>query len=319
MSENVLFNQGQIISSKYDFSKAYLSAELFKKKDSNGPEPSANQPEKITLSDGNEIPLIGFGTYTLTGGAGVNTMMQALSTGYRALDSAVNYENEGAVGEVIRRTSLSRENLFITSKLPGRHQKFDEAIATIQESLYRMHLDYFDLYLIHWPNPIEDHYVEAWQALIKAQKMGLIRSIGVSNFLPEHLERLEKETGVLPVVNQVELHPYWSQAKQRQFDKDHGIFTQAWSPLGRANTVLQDKTIQKIAEAHNKSIAQIILRWELQLGVGVIPKSSSSKRQFENLDLFNFELSEEEVSSILALDKPDGRTNNQDPATYQEF
>ncbi|MFT8425473.1 MAG: aldo/keto reductase [Liquorilactobacillus sp.] len=319
MSENVLFNQGQIISSKYDFSKAYLSAELFKKEDSNGPAPSANQPEIITLSDGNEIPLIGFGTYTLTGGAGVNIMMQALSTGYRALDSAVNYGNEGAVGEVIRRTSLNREDLFITSKLPGRHQKFDEAITTIQESLFRMHLDYFDLYLIHWPNPLEDHYVEAWQALIKAQKMGLIRSIGVSNFLPEHLEKLEKETGVLPVVNQIELHPYWSQPEQRKFDKDHGIFTQAWSPLGRANTVLQDGTIQKIAQIHNKSIAQIILRWELQLGVGIIPKSSSSKRQFENLDLFNFELSTEEVSSISALDKPNGRTNNQDPAVYQEF
>ncbi|KRN27137.1 aldo/keto reductase [Liquorilactobacillus mali] len=319
MSENVLFNQGQAISSKYDFSKTYLSAELFKKKNGNGPEPSVNQPELITLRDGNEIPLIGFGTYTLTGGSGVNTMMQALSTGYRALDSAVNYENEGAVGEVIRRSSLKREDLFITSKLPGRHQKFDEAITTIQESLFRMHLDYFDLYLIHWPNPLEDHYVEAWQALIEAQKMGLIRSIGVSNFLPEHLERLEKETGVLPVVNQVELHPYWSQPEQRKFDKEHGIFTQAWSPLGRANAVLHDETIKKIAEAHHKSIAQVILRWELQLGVGVIPKSSSAKRQFENLDLFNFELSDEEVSSISALDKPDGRTNNQDPAVYQEF
>lgn len=319
MSENILFNQGQSISSKYDFSKTYLSADIFKKKDGSGSAPSPQFPERITLSDGTDIPLIGFGTFRLNGGHGVNTMLQALKTGYRSLDTAVNYENEGAVGEAIQRTSLNREDLFITSKLPGRHQKFDDTITTIQESLFRTKLDYFDLYLIHWPNPLADHYVEAWQGLIEAQKMGLVRSIGVSNFLPEHLERLEKETGVLPVINQIELHPYWSQPKQRKFNKDHGIFTQAWSPLGRANAVLQDETIRKIAETHHKSIAQIILRWELQLGVGVIPKSSSSKRQFENLNLFDFELSTAEVNLITNLDKPNGRTNNQDPAIYQEF
>lgn len=163
-----------------------------------------------TLRDGLILPEIGFGTYTLTGAAGVNAIVSALDLGYRLLDTAVNYENEGTVGEAIRRSSVAREKICISSKLPGRHHHYKEAIATIQESLYRTGLDYFDLYLIHWPNPQQDLYVEAWQALIDAQKFGLVRSIGVSNFLPEHIERLEQETNVLPTVNQVELHPYFN-------------------------------------------------------------------------------------------------------------
>ena len=275
--------------------------------------------KSFILNDGNEIPAIGFGTYKLNGSAGVNVIVQALRNGYRLLDSAFNYENEGAVGQAIQQSSVPREKIFVTSKLPGRHHRYQEAITTIQESLYRMHLDYFDLYLIHWPNPKENLYLEAWQALIDAKKFGLVRSIGVSNFLPEHLERLEKQTGVLPAVNQIELHPYWSQPQQRKFDADHGIITQAWSPLGRANAVLQEPVIKKIAQAHQKSIAQIILRWELQLSVGIIPKSGSTKRQLENLDLLNFELTADEMKQINELDCPDGRTNNQDPAVYQEF
>jgi diketogulonate reductase-like aldo/keto reductase len=275
--------------------------------------------KSFVLNDGNEIPAVGFGTYKLNGSAGINVIIQALRNGYRLLDSAFNYENEGAVGQAIQQSSVPREEIFVTSKLPGRHHRYQEAITTIQESLYRMHLDYFDLYLIHWPNPKEDLYLEAWQALIDAKKFGLVRSIGVSNFLPEHLERLEKQTGILPAVNQIELHPDWSQPQQRKFDADHGIITQAWSPLGRANAVLQEPVIKKIAQAHQKSIAQIILRWELQLGVGIIPKSSSTKRQLENLDLFNFELTAAEVKQISELDRPDGRTNNQDPAVYEEF
>lgn len=275
--------------------------------------------KSFILNDGNEIPAVGFGTYKLNGSTGVNVIVQALSNGYRLLDSAFNYENEGAVGQAIQQSSVPREKIFVTSKLPGRHHHYQEAITTIQESLYRMHLDYFDLYLIHWPNPKEGLYLEAWQALIDAKKFGLVRSIGVSNFLPEHLEQLEKQTGVFPAVNQIELHPYWSQQQQRKFDADHGIITQAWSPLGRANAVLQEPVIKKIAQAHQKSIAKVILRWELQLGVGIIPKSSSTKHQLENLDLFNFELTADEMKQINELDRPDGRTNNQDPAVYEEF
>lgn len=273
----------------------------------------------VILNDGNQIPSVGFGTYLLNGASGSNIIAQAIQRGYRLLDAAVNYENEGTVGEAVRRSHCSRSKLFITSKLPGRHQQHQAAISSIQESLFRTGLDYFDLYLIHWPNPQADHYLEAWQALIDAQRFGLVRSIGVSNFLPEHIERLEKETGVLPVVNQIELHPYWSQRKQREYDTSKKIFTQAWSPLGRASNVLQENVIKDIAQKHQKSVGQIILRWELQLGVGVIPKSSSAQRQLDNLSLFDFSLSAAEMNQISELDRPDGRNKNQDPATYQEF
>ncbi|MCO7126838.1 aldo/keto reductase [Sporolactobacillus shoreicorticis] len=275
-------------------------------------------PQK-TLNDGLQLPAVGFGTYKLNGASGINSILSAIDTGYRLLDSAFNYENEGALGEAVRRSSVSREELIITSKLPGRHHSYDEAITTIQESLFRAGLDYYDLYLIHWPNPSKDLYVEAWQALIDAQKWGLIRSIGVCNFLPEHLDRLIKETGVTPSVNQVELHPYFSQEQQRAYDKEHGILTESWSPLGRANKLLQDPAIKKIADAHEKSIPQIILRWHVQLGALPLPKSSSPKRQLENLSLFDFSLSDEEMQTIGKLSHPHGRTFDQDPSRYEEF
>lgn len=274
---------------------------------------------EITLNDGLTLPAIGFGTYKLNGALGANTIVNAIDAGYRLLDSAFNYENEGAIGEAVRRSSLPREQLRITSKLPGRHHSYDEALTTIQESLFRAGLNYYDLYLIHWPNPSKDLYVEAWKALIDAKKWGLIRSIGVCNFLPEHLERLIKETGVTPSVNQVELHPYFSQERQRVWDKKHGIVTESWSPLGRANQLLHDTTIQKIAEAHQKSIPQIILRWHIQLGALPVPKSSSPERQLENLSVFNFSLTDEEMQTIGSLNRPDGRTFDQDPAKYEEF
>ncbi|WP_100487823.1 aldo/keto reductase [Sporolactobacillus pectinivorans] len=278
-----------------------------------------NSIPEITLNDGLTLPAVGFGTYQLNGAAGVNSIVSAIDTGYRLLDSAFNYENEGALGEAIRRSSVPREQLRITSKLPGRHHSYDEALTTIQESLYRASLDYYDLYLIHWPNPSKDLYVEAWKALIDAKKWGLIRSIGVCNFLPEHLERIINETGVTPSVNQVEMHPYFSQEKQRAWDQEHGIITESWSPLGRANHLLHDESIKKIAENHHKSIPQIILRWHFQLGALPLPKSSSPKRQLENLSLFDFALSEAEIQTIGALNRPDGRTFDQDPSRYEEF
>lgn len=278
----------------------------------------ATVPE-ITLNDGMTVPAIGFGTYQLNGASGVNVIVSAIDQGYRLLDSAFNYENEGALGEAIRRSPVPRTQLRITSKLPGRHHKYDEALYTIQESLLRAGLDYYDLYLIHWPNPSKDLYVEAWKALVDAQKWGLIRSIGVCNFLPEHLERIIDATGVTPSINQVEMHPYFSQETQRAFDSEHGILTEAWSPLGRANRLLKDTTIQKIAADHGKSIPQIILRWHVQLGALPLPKSSSPKRQLENLSVFDFELTAAEMETIGKLSRPDGRTYDQDPARYEEF
>lgn len=275
--------------------------------------------ETYTLRDGLTVPKIGFGTYKLNGAHSVQVIDSAIDRGYRLLDTAFNYENEGAVGEAVRRSSVPRSELLISSKLPGRHHTYTEAINTIQESLYRAGLDYYDLYLIHWPNPKEDHYVEAWQALIDAQKLGLIRSIGVSNFLPEHLERLNKETGVLPVINQVELHPYFNQQAQRDYDQAHGILTQDWSPLGRASEMLQNETLKEIAVHYHKNVGQLILRWELQLGTLPIPKSSTPSRQAGNMDVFDFEISAADMATINGLSQVDGRLNNQDPAVYQEF
>lgn len=275
--------------------------------------------ETYTLRDGLTVPKVGFGTYQLNGAHGVQVIDSAIDRGYRLLDTAFNYENEGAVGEAVRRSSVPRSELIISSKLPGRHHAYAEAIATIQESLYRAGLDYYDLYLIHWPNPKEDHYVEAWQALIDAQKLGLVRSIGVSNFLPEHLERLNEATGVLPVINQIELHPYFNQSAQREYDTAHGILTQDWSPLGRASEMLKNLTLKTIAARYQKNVGQLILRWELQLGTLPIPKSSTPSRQLGNLDLFDFEINAEDMATINGLSTADGRLKNQDPSFYQEF
>lgn len=278
-----------------------------------------NQVPEITLNDGLTLPVIGLGTYKLKGSMGVNAITSAINIGYRLIDSAYNYENEGTVGEAVRRSSVPRQDLLITSKLPGRYQSYELAITAIQESLYRAHLDYYDLYLIHWPNPKQDKYVEAWQALIDAKKWGFIRSIGVCNFLPEHLERLEKETGVKPSINQIELHPFFNQEQQRKYHQEHHIITESWSPLGRANAVLENETIKEIANRHQKTVSQIILRWHYQLGAISIPKSASPERQLENLSIFDFSLDESEMKMINGLTRPDGRLQNQDPAIYEEF
>ncbi|WP_414841175.1 aldo/keto reductase [Enterococcus saccharolyticus] len=275
--------------------------------------------EFYELSDGFQIPKIGFGTYSLNGSYGIRVIEQALNVGYRLLDTAFNYENEGAVGRAIKNSSVPRDQITVASKLPGRHHRYQEAMVTIEESVARLNLDYVDLYLIHWPNPIQNQYVEAWQALIDAQKAGLIRSIGVSNFLPEHIERLEKETGVLPVINQIELHPHFNQATQRNYNASKDIITEAWSPLGRATEILKHPVLKEIAVRYGKSIPQIILRWQLQLGVLPIPKASHIARQKNNLAVVDFELRSEDMMLIASLDKETGRLQQQDPAVYEEF
>jgi diketogulonate reductase-like aldo/keto reductase len=274
---------------------------------------------KISLNDGLMIPVIGLGTYALKGNEGVNSIKNAINHGYRLIDSAYNYENEGTVGEAVRRSSVPREELIITSKLPGRYHTYNKAVETIQESLYRANLDYYDLYLIHWPNPKQEQYVEAWQALIDAKKWGLIRSIGVCNFLPEHIERLEKETDVKPSVNQIELHPFFNQEEQRKWHEQNEIVTESWSPLFRGGELFKNNTIQQIANRHQKTVSQVILRWHYQLGAVSIPKSASHVRQLENISIFDFHLDDAEMSSISSLTKPDGRMKNQDPAVYEEF
>lgn len=273
----------------------------------------------ITLNDGTQIPAVGFGTCKLNGSPGVDAILRAIDSGYRLLDSAFAYENEGAVGEAVRRTSVAREALRFTSKLPGRHYHYDDALATIEESLFRTRLEYIDLYLLHWPNPQQGLYLEAWGALVEARKRGWVKSIGVCNFLPTHLEKLIADSGVTPVVNQIELHPYFPQPEQLAWDKAHGIVTQAWSPIGRGNDLQQHPLLQGIARRTGKSVVQVILRWQYQLGAVALPKASSAKRQLENLALFDFELTREDMQAIAGLAKPDGRILGQDPASYEEL
>ncbi|MDO3411512.1 aldo/keto reductase [Saccharibacillus sp. CPCC 101409] len=281
----------------------------------------ANQVPSIKLNDGRDIPAIGLGTYTLKGAKGVESIKSAIDAGYRLIDCAFNYENEGTVGRAVRESSVSREELRICSKLPGRHHEYEDALITIEESLYRAGLDYYDLYIIHWPNPKQDKYVEAWRAMIEAQKRGYVRSIGVSNFLPEHNERIIRETGVAPVLNQVELHPYFEQEHQRTEDGKHGIVTESWSPLGRGKgeSVLEDAAVQAIAAEYGKTPTQIVLRWHTQLGAVPIPKAGSPEHQRENIDIFDFELTPEQMKTVSAFSKDNKRLWGQDPAEYEEF
>ncbi|MFP7477451.1 aldo/keto reductase [Terribacillus saccharophilus] len=271
------------------------------------------------LHDGTILPAVGFGTYSLKGSQGVQAIRSAIDAGYRLLDTAYNYENEATVGQAIKQHGISREELFVTSKLPGRYHQRENAITTIQESLYRAGLDYYDLYLIHWPNPKKDHYIEAWQTLLEARRWGLIRSIGVCNFLPEHLERLKAETGTLPVINQIELHPFFNQEEQRQYHKENGIVTESWSPLGRKTNLLEHPLLAEIAENYERTVSQIVLRWHYQLGSIAIPKSAAPSRQAENLAIFDFELNQTDMEKINSLSVSDGRIADQDPAVYEEF
>jgi diketogulonate reductase-like aldo/keto reductase len=280
---------------------------------------STSAVPELRLNDGTTLPAIGFGTYKLNGVLGVDAMIDAINVGYRLLDSAFNYENEGAVGEAVRRCGVPRDALRITSKLPGRHHHYEEAIATVEESLYRAQVDYYDLYLIHWPNPRQGSYVEAWEALIEARKRGLVRSIGVCNFLPAHLREIIGKTGVTPSVNQIELHPYFPQHDQLAWDRGRGIVTEAWSPFGRGSSMLQDPVLEAIAARLRRTVPQIILRWHHQLDAVPLPKAASPGRQVENLSVFDFELTNDDLEAIASLARPDGRIAGQDPAVYEEF
>ena len=272
-----------------------------------------------TLHDGNPVPAVGFGTYPLRGDAGVEAMLSAIEVGYRLLDTAVNYRNEREVGEAVRGCGLPREELFVTSKLPGRHHGYDAALRSTENSLESLGLDHLDLHLIHWPNPGRDQYGEAWRALIRLQEQGLVRSIGVSNFTERHLARIIDETGVVPALNQIELHPSFPQPEMRAVHERLGIRTESWSPLGKRQAPFAEEPVGAAAAAHGVTPAQVVLRWQVQLGCIPIPKSATPHRQRENLDLFGFELEPGEVEAITALGRPDGRLFDGDPEAHEEM
>ena len=276
-------------------------------------------PTTYDLSDGTTLPAIGFGTYPLRGEDGTAAMVSALEAGYRMLDTAVNYENESEVGEALRRSGLPRDEVVVASKIPGRHHAYDDAIASVRSSLERLGVERTDLHLIHWPNPSQGTYVEAWRALVQLQRDGLVRSIGVSNFTEEHLTRIIDDTGVVPVVNQVELHPRFPQARMREVHERLGIRTEAWSPMGKRRAPLEESAVAEAAEAHGVSPGQVILRWHVQLGSLPIPKSADPQRQRQNLDVFGFELTAEEMDAISGLAEDDGRLFGGDPDTHEEM
>ena len=274
---------------------------------------------RVPLNDGNSLPAIGFGTYPLRGDEAVAAIDSALEIGYRLIDTAVNYGNEADVGRAVRQSGLARDDIQITSKLPGRHHAYDDAIRSVEESLQRLQVDYLDLHLIHWPNPSVGKYLQAWQALIDLRERGLIRSIGVSNFTQAHLGRIIDETGVVPAVNQIELHPRFPQEHMRAVDADLGIITQAWSPMGKARAPLDEPAVLDAAQRLGVTPGQVILRWHIQIGSLPIPKSANPQRQRENIDVFDFELTDSEVAAISALAETDGRLFGGDPDVHEEM
>jgi 2,5-diketo-D-gluconate reductase A len=272
----------------------------------------------VELHDGRPMPQLGFGVWQVSNEEVVPAVASALEAGYRAIDTAQGYDNEEGVGEAIRDSGLERESLFVTSKLRTRLLGHDEAIEGVKQSLDKLGLDYLDLFLIHWPCPALDRYVAAWSGLIEAQRQGLVRSIGVSNFLPEHLERIIAETGVVPVINQIETHPEYQQRQMRAVHEKYDIQHESYSPLG-TGAVLDNPGIARIAESYDKSPAQVIIRWHLQNGFVVIPKSTHEERIRENLEVFDFVLSQGDMEAIRELDRtPEGKTGS-DPATFNDL
>lgn len=267
-----------------------------------------------TFHDGRSAPALGLGTWQIPDASVTQAVVQALELGYRSIDTAAIYENEAGVGRGIREGGVPREALFITTKLWNDAHSHEAARPAFEASLERLGLDYVDLYLIHWPVPDQGQFVQAWESLIRLRDEGLVKSIGVSNFNTEHLQALLDETGVLPVVNQIELHPRFQQPELRRYHADNDIVTEAWSPLARGS-LQNDPTLAAIAARLQRSVAQVILRWHLQLGHMVIPKSTRPGRLRENLAVFDFQLSEEDMAAIARLDTPEGRTGP-DPATF---
>lgn len=276
----------------------------------------------VTLRDGTVMPQLGFGTWQIPTADCPGIVGEALRAGYRAIDTAQGYGNEDGVGRAIATSGLPRDDVFVVAKLRNGAHARDAALHSVDESLHKLGLDHLDQLLIHWPVPEQDLYVEAWRTLIELQQQGRVRSIGVSNFAREHLERLAQETGVVPAVNQIELHPRWQQRDFRGYHLRRGIHLQSWSPLGpgtsstgwwtsfgfaAGSSLFDDPTIAMLTEKHGRTPAQIIIRWHLQDGLTLFPRSIRPERIAENFDVFDFALDAEDMYRIEALDSPDGR------------
>jgi 2,5-diketo-D-gluconate reductase A len=274
----------------------------------------AVQQPRITLNDGNSIPQLGLGVWQVPPEITARVVLDGIAAGYRSIDTAEGYNNEEGVGEAIRRSPVPRNELFITSKLRNGGHARDLALRSFDETMKKLGLQQLDLFLIHWPVPSQNKYVEAWKVLVEKQKEGRIRSIGVSNFNPDHIERITGETGVKPAVNQIELHPGFQQRDKREFHKQHQIAIESWSPLGQGGA-LKNPKIKAIADKHGKSVAQTIIRWHLQEGLIVIPKSTHKERIEENFNVFDFTLSDDEMKSIAALDNVSSGRIGSNPAT----
>jgi 2,5-diketo-D-gluconate reductase A len=257
----------------------------------------------LTLNNGIEMPQLGFGVWQVPDDEATQTVTTALEAGYRSIDTAAIYGNEEGTGRALASAGTAREELFVTTKLWNDEQGYDRTLRAFDVSLDKLGLDYLDLYLIHWPTPAADKYVDTYRAFEKILADGRARSIGVSNFLPEHLERLIDETSVVPAVNQIELHPQFQQARSRAFHKERSIATEAWSPLGQGKGLLEVPTVLAIARKHERTPAQVVLRWHLQLGNVVIPKSVTPSRIRENIDVFDFELDGDDLAAFAALDE----------------
>lgn len=272
------------------------------------------RPASVNLNDGHVMPQLGFGVFKIPQAEAARITREAIETGYRAIDTAAIYNNEQGVGEGLAQSGVARDELFITTKLWNDSHAPAEAEKAFSLSLAHLGLAYVDLYLIHWPAPQKGSFVEAWKVLVQLQKAGLARSIGVSNFTPEQLTKIIDGTGVVPSVNQIELHPSFQQLELREFHGKHGIITESWSPLGQG-AALKDPVIAGIAKRIGKTPAQVVLRWHLDLGLVTIPKSSTPARMAENFALFDFSLSREDRAAIAQLDRAGGRIGP-DPLTF---
>jgi 2,5-diketo-D-gluconate reductase A len=272
--------------------------------DPNTKDPLMSVTPILPLLHGAQIPVIGLGTSPLRGAESAAQVRRAIEAGYRLIDTAENYHNEDAVGQGIRDSGVDRAEIFITSKFNRKWHSVDGVRQAYEASLQRLGVDYLDLLLVHWPNPDQDRYVDALRGLAALLADGRLRAFGTSNFKPSHLQRVREETGIVPDVNQIQLSPYATRNATRAYDAEHQIVTESWSPIGASDAGLrEDPVIAEIAEAHGKSGTQVVLRWHLQLGLVAIPRSANPGRLAENIDVFDFELSEEEMASISGLDR----------------
>ena len=268
----------------------------------------------ITLNNGVVMPQLGFGVFQVPDAETTDAVTAALNAGYRSIDTAAAYRNEKGVGIALAESGIKREELFVTTKLQNPDQGYDSTLRAFDHSLGQLGLDVVDLYLIHWPRPAKDQYLDTWRAFEKLYADGRVRAIGVSNFQPEHLRRLFDNSEIVPAVNQIELHPFLVQEELRAFDAKHGIATEAWSPLAKGGELLSNPAVTGIAQRLERTPAQVVLRWHIQLGNVVIPKSVTPARIVQNIDVFDFELTDADVAALTALDK--GLRTGPDPDTF---